>query len=58
MSLSKWLKMRTVQTRSPTIAGLPDPSKAQSTTAALLTQAANDAVEEMVNGQKRKRRSY
>ncbi|KAH3718034.1 hypothetical protein DPMN_060832 [Dreissena polymorpha] len=56
MSLSKWLKTGTVQTRSPTIAGLPDPAKAQSTTElALLTQAANDSVEEMVNGRKWKR---
>ena len=48
MSLSKWLKTGTVQTLSPTIAGLPYPAKTQSTTEALLTQAVNDAVEEMV----------
>jgi len=48
MSLSKWLKTGTVPTRSPSMAGLPDPAKALSTTEALLTQAANDAVEEMV----------
>ncbi|KAH3880829.1 hypothetical protein DPMN_004751 [Dreissena polymorpha] len=40
------------------MAGLPDPAKALSTTEALLTQAANDAVEEMVIGRKRKRGEY
>ena len=50
MSLSQWLKTGTVPTRSPTMAGLPDPAKALSTTEAILTQAANDAVEEMVIG--------
>ncbi|KAH3871339.1 hypothetical protein DPMN_034537 [Dreissena polymorpha] len=58
MSLSKWLKTGTVQTRSPTMADFPDPAKALSTTEALLTQAANDAVEEMVIGRKRKREEY
>ncbi|KAH3696097.1 hypothetical protein DPMN_083560 [Dreissena polymorpha] len=58
MALSKWLKTGTVQTRSPTIAGLLDPAKAQSTTEALLTQAANDSVAEMVNGRKQKRLEY
>ncbi len=48
MSLSKWLKTKTVQTRSPTIAGLPDLAKAQSMTEALLTQVANDSVEENI----------
>ncbi|KAH3780913.1 hypothetical protein DPMN_158738 [Dreissena polymorpha] len=58
MSLSQWLKTGTVPTRSPTMAGLPDPANALSTTEALLTQAANDAVEEMVIGRKRKRGEY
>ncbi|KAH3863818.1 hypothetical protein DPMN_026818 [Dreissena polymorpha] len=58
MSLSKWLKTGTVQTRSPTIAGLPDPAKALSRTEALLRQAAYDAVEDMVNGRNRKHGEY
>ncbi|KAH3871028.1 hypothetical protein DPMN_034222 [Dreissena polymorpha] len=40
------------------MAGLPDPAKALSTTEALLTQAANNAVEEMVIGRKWKRGDY
>ncbi|KAH3797843.1 hypothetical protein DPMN_151431 [Dreissena polymorpha] len=58
MSFLNWLKTGTVQTRSPTIAGLPDPAKAQSTTEALLTQTANVSLEEMVNGRKRKIGEY
>ncbi|KAH3827703.1 hypothetical protein DPMN_129644, partial [Dreissena polymorpha] len=55
---SERLKKGKVQTFSPTIAGLPDPAKAQSTTEALLTVSANDSVEEMGNGRTRKRVEY
>ncbi|XP_052813032.1 uncharacterized protein LOC128240432 [Mya arenaria] len=58
MTLRAWLKTGTVETRAPSLPGLPNPSEATTEQEAVTTQEANNAVEKVQGRRKKEYSSY